>query len=78
LLIEFDSFVISYGELLEIFFALHDPTTPNRQGHDVGSQYRFIIPATSEQQLKSARDVIRQLEEMGALQRQDRDGGEEA
>jgi peptide-methionine (S)-S-oxide reductase len=78
LLNEFDSSVISYRELLEIFLALHDPTTTNRQGHDVGSQYRSIIPATSEEHLKTARDVIRQLEEMGALQRQDRDGGEEA
>ena len=42
-LIEFDPAVIAYDDLLETFWGLHDPTTPNRQGPDVGSQYRSVI-----------------------------------
>lgn len=41
--IEFDSSIVSYRELLEIFWNSHDPTTPDRQGHDIGSQYRSAI-----------------------------------
>lgn len=59
--IEFDSSVISYRELLEIFFSSHDPTTPNRQGNDVGEQYRSIILYTSEAQKKAAEACIQEL-----------------
>lgn len=41
--IEFDDEVVSYENLLRLFFATHDPTTPNRQGHDVGTQYRSAV-----------------------------------
>src|SRR3989344_9679780 len=41
--IEFDPGVITYEDLLTVFFSVHDPTTPNRQGNDVGTQYRSII-----------------------------------
>jgi peptide-methionine (S)-S-oxide reductase len=41
--IQFDPNEVSYGQLLELFWSLHDPTTPNRQGPDVGSQYRSVI-----------------------------------
>ena len=61
--IDFDPAVVSYRVLLEIFFTIHDPTTPDRQGNDVGSQYRSVIFATSAAQLESARALIK---EMGA------------
>jgi peptide-methionine (S)-S-oxide reductase len=57
--ITFDPAVISYSELLEIFFGVHDPTTPNRQGNDVGSQYRSIIFYHSEAQRNTAEELIR-------------------
>lgn len=41
--IDFDPVLVSYGELLEVFFATHDPTTPGRQGNDVGPQYQSVI-----------------------------------
>lgn len=59
--ITFDDQVITYRELLELFFAMHDPTTPDRQGHDVGNEYRSIILTTSEEQIKTAQSVICEL-----------------
>lgn len=56
--ITFDPEKISFGELLEIFFATHDPTTINRQGNDVGTQYRSEIFYHSEEQKKTAEDYI--------------------
>ena len=60
--IEFDSARISYRELLEIFFSIHDPTTLNRQGNDVGTQYRSAIYVHSSEQRSVAEDVIRELQ----------------
>lgn len=60
--ITFDPEVISYKEILEIFFSIHDPTTPGRQGPDRGSQYRSIILCHSEQQKKIAERVIQDLD----------------
>jgi peptide-methionine (S)-S-oxide reductase len=60
--ITFDPSVISYRELLEIFFEIHDPTTPNRQGNDVGPQYRSIILYHNEEQRKIAEEVIKEVE----------------
>jgi len=59
--IEFDPALISYRELLEIFFSIHDPTTLNRQGNDVGTQYRSAIYYHSAEQRSVAEDVIREL-----------------
>ncbi|OIQ81610.1 peptide methionine sulfoxide reductase MsrA [mine drainage metagenome] len=60
--IAFDPTVISYRELLAVFFAIHDPTTPNRQGNDVGSQYRSVIFSHSPEQAAVARALIADLE----------------
>jgi peptide-methionine (S)-S-oxide reductase len=59
--IYFDSKVISYREILEIFFTMHDPTLMNRQGADVGSQYRSVIFYSNEQQKKIAEKLIAEL-----------------
>ena len=61
--IEYDPSVISYELLLDIFFASHDPTTVNRQGNDLGTQYRSVILYNSEEQLQTAKKVIRNLED---------------
>lgn len=60
--VTFDPAVITYRELLEIFFAMHDPTTPNRQGADVGPQYRSIILYHDAAQKQTAEAVIADLE----------------
>lgn len=56
--IAFDPDVISYGDLLDIFFATHDPTTLNRQGNDVGTQYRSAIFPHSPEQAEAAEAAI--------------------
>ena len=61
--IKFDSSKISYSELLEVFFSTHDPTTLNRQGYDVGTQYRSAIFYNSETQKKVAEEFIKVLSE---------------
>lgn len=60
--VEFDPAVITYGDLLEIFFAIHDPTTLNRQGGDVGTQYRSAIFTHSDEQARVAREVKEAIE----------------
>ena len=63
--ITFDPAVISYRQLLEIFFAFHDPTTLNQQGADVGTQYRSAIFYHSPEQEQVARAVVASLEAQG-------------
>jgi peptide-methionine (S)-S-oxide reductase len=60
-LIEFDADVLTYQKILEIFFAIHDPTTLNRQGNDIGSQYRSVIYAHDQEQRMIAQNIIKQL-----------------
>jgi len=61
--VTFDSGEISFRDILEVFFTAHDPTTLNRQGADVGTQYRSAVFYHSEEQRATAEEVIRQLEE---------------
>lgn len=63
--IEYDPKVIDFTKLLEIFFATHDPTTPNRQGADVGTQYRSAIFYHDKKQKKAAEKFIYDLEKKG-------------
>ena len=60
--ITFDPEVITYRDLLGVLFTIHDPTTLNRQGNDVGTQYRSVIFFHSPEQEHAARDVIAELE----------------
>lgn len=66
--VTFDPSVISYRDVLEIFFAIHDPTTRDRQGADVGTQYRSVILAHSDEQADTARAVIAELERDGTFE----------
>jgi peptide-methionine (S)-S-oxide reductase len=61
--VAFDPSVISYSDILQIFFSIHDPTTLNRQGGDVGTQYRSAIFYHSDAQRATAEQVIRELTE---------------
>lgn len=57
--ITFDPAIITYHEILEIFFVMHDPTTLNRQGPDVGDEYRSVIFYHSDEQKKTAEDMVK-------------------
>ena len=61
--VEFDPQKVSFLEILEVFFMTHDPTTLNRQGHDVGTQYRSAIFYHNEHQKEIAKKVIEQFEQ---------------
>ena len=61
--VTFDPAVVTFRELLEVFFTVHDPTTPNRQGADVGPQYRSALFYHSPEQKAVAEEVIRDVNE---------------
>ena len=63
--VKFDPDVISYETLLEVFFRTHDPTTLNRQGNDIGTQYRSIILYHNEVQKETASSIIAELDKAG-------------
>ena len=68
--VTYDPEVISYEQLVTAFFAMHDPTTLNRQGPDVGRQYRSAIFAETPEQERTARAVLERLQEQGNGRRQ--------
>jgi peptide-methionine (S)-S-oxide reductase len=61
--VTFDPDIVSYREILEIFFTMHDPTSLNRQGADVGTQYRSVIFYHSEEQRRTAEMFIKEMNE---------------
>jgi len=64
--VTFDTAATTFREILEVFFAVHDPTTLNRQGEDIGTQYRSVIFWHSDAQRDSAEAVMRDLTKEGA------------
>ena len=67
--VTFDPSRVSYDTLLDTFFALHDPTQVNRQGPDWGSQYRSVIFAHGDEQMKLANEKIAELNATGAYRK---------
>lgn len=61
MLLIFDPEKVSYGQLVEYFFKMHDPTTLNRQGADTGTQYRSAIFTENEEQAKIAKDIAEKV-----------------
>jgi peptide-methionine (S)-S-oxide reductase len=59
--VSYDPDVISYKQLLKVFFAIHDPTTPNRQGNDIGPQYRSVILFADDEQRQEAENFIAEI-----------------
>jgi peptide-methionine (S)-S-oxide reductase len=68
--VEFDPSRIAYQELLEVFWACHDPTTRNRQGPDIGTQYRSVLFFHSPEQEAAARASMEELERSGRHRRE--------
>jgi len=60
--VTFDPSLIAYRDLLDVFFTIHDPTTKDRQGGDIGSQYRSIILTHSDDQARVAREAVAEVE----------------
>src|SRR5580704_10352287 len=63
--VTFDPDQLSYADLLRVFFAIHDPTTLNRQGNDAGTQYRSIILTHSDAQKATAAEVMKEITDAG-------------
>lgn len=65
--IDFDPSIVSFESLLDVFFAIHDPTTPDRQGHDIGPQYRSAIFCLDDAQHRIAHDTLERLAREGVF-----------
>ena len=65
--LDFDPSIISFAQLLDVFYGIHDPTTLNRQGNDVGTQYRSVIYCQSPEQRHIAEAYIAELENSGLV-----------
>lgn len=63
--LEFDPSELSFADLLKVFFTVHDPTTLNRQGNDVGTQYRSAVFFHNDEQERAAKETIKELDELG-------------
>jgi peptide-methionine (S)-S-oxide reductase len=64
--LRYDNSLVSLADIFEVFFAVHDPTTLNRQGHDVGTQYRSAIYTEDDDDLALAQAFVRHLDDSGA------------
>ena len=71
--VTYDPAALSFRDLLTVFFTIHDPTTLNRQGNDVGTQYRSVVFSQTPEQRATALDVVKTLTDEEALRRADRD-----
>ena len=67
--VAYDPAVLSYADLLRVFFTIHDPTTLNQQGADVGTQYRSVIFVADEEEASIARQVMAEIEHEGVYDR---------
>jgi peptide-methionine (S)-S-oxide reductase len=67
--VEYDPSIVSYEELLSVFWGSHDPTTLNRQGPDVGTQYRSVVLFHNEHQEKAAKEVKEKIQNSGRFRR---------
>ena len=65
--IKYDPSVISFKDVLRVFFSVHDPTTMNRQGNDIGTQYRSAIYYHNDQQKRDAEEVIKEITDEGVF-----------
>jgi methionine-S-sulfoxide reductase len=65
----FDSDILSFKDLILFFFKIHDPTTLNQQGNDIGTQYRSAIFVTNNEQILLAEDLIKKIDASGVLKR---------
>jgi methionine-S-sulfoxide reductase len=63
----FDTDILSFTDLLVFFFKIHNPTTPNQQGNDIGTQYRSAIFVTTNEQVFLAEDLIKKIDALGVL-----------